>query len=118
MSSANYRAGFVARLAQLIRDRQGSERGAQAAFARRIEVSSGNLSDWLRLEGKPQTYPSLEAIARIYEEYNVDLPWLIAGKSNQRKTESAASMIDLEERLKRLETKMEEQAREREHCPR
>ncbi len=45
-------------------------------FAENIGISTGNLSDWLR--GK--TEPSARAFTRIYEKYNVNLNWLIAGQ--------------------------------------
>jgi transcriptional regulator with XRE-family HTH domain len=44
-------------------------------FAQEIDVSTGNLSDWLA--GK--TEPSAKALARIYEKYKVNLNWLVAG---------------------------------------
>lgn len=60
------------RLAELIR-RAGV---LKKDFAEIIDISTGNLSDWLR----GRTEPSAKMLARIHEKFKVNLNWLIAGK--------------------------------------
>jgi len=49
-------------------------------FARAINVTQGNVSDWIN--DKKPSKPSSTALARISEEYNVNLNWLITGKGD------------------------------------
>ncbi|EHO40400.1 helix-turn-helix domain protein [Caldithrix abyssi DSM 13497] len=51
---------------------------AKKDFAKSINVSPGNLSDWLK--GKSE--PSSKALIRICEIYNVNLNWLLTGQGN------------------------------------
>ena len=44
-------------------------------FAAALEISTGNLSDWLR--GK--TEPSAKSLVRMGEKYRVNLNWLVLG---------------------------------------
>lgn len=60
------------RLAELIR-RAGV---LKKDFAESIDISTGNLSDWLR----GRTEPSAKMLSRIHEKFKVNLNWLIAGK--------------------------------------
>ncbi len=47
-------------------------------FAKEIDVSSGNLSDWL--SDKRKSKPSADVLFRISEKFNVDMNWLITGE--------------------------------------
>ncbi len=52
----------------------------RSEFAKRINVTQGNVSDWIN--DKKPSKPSSTALARISEEYNVNLNWLITGKGD------------------------------------
>ncbi len=52
----------------------------RSEFAKRIHVTQGNVSDWIN--DKKPSKPSSTALARISEEYNVNLNWLITGKGD------------------------------------
>ena len=58
-----------ARLVELIR-LLGINR---AQFARDIDVTQGNLSDWIN--DKKPSKPSVVALAKIREVYNVNINW-------------------------------------------
>jgi transcriptional regulator with XRE-family HTH domain len=89
-------------------------------FAESIGVSTGNLSDWL--SGK--TEPSAKPLARIFETYNVNLNWLVAGNgpmfletttiADQRapyikkKKPEGDPMTQLQERLEQVEKEVRE----------
>jgi len=63
-----------ARLVELIR-LLGINR---AQFARDIDVTQGNLSDWIN--DKKPSKPSVVALAKIREVYNVNINWLLTGE--------------------------------------
>lgn len=48
----------------------------QYVFAKAIGVSAGNVSDWLKENGKK---PSHDALIRISEVYGIDINWLLTG---------------------------------------
>jgi SOS-response transcriptional repressor LexA len=50
----------------------------RSEFAKTIEVTPGNLSDWLNR--KKTSKPSPPAMARINEHYGLNLNWLMTGK--------------------------------------
>ncbi|MCK9556765.1 MAG: S24 family peptidase [Candidatus Cloacimonetes bacterium] len=48
-------------------------------FAEQLGLSQGNVSDWFN---RPGYRPSIDALKRISEIYNVNLNWLITGKGD------------------------------------
>jgi len=50
---------------------------SQSRFAASINVSPGNVSEWL---SKPNKNPSSDALIRICETHNVNLNWLLTGQ--------------------------------------
>lgn len=63
---------FSDRLAQLIKH-SGKKK---AEFSRIINVSQGNLSDWLNKRSQPDGL----ILIRLYEEFGVNIKWLMTGK--------------------------------------
>lgn len=63
------------RLAELIVDLGVKKKD----FAEKIDVSTGNLSDWLKDRYKPTT----EALAKISGAYGVNLKWLLTGEGRK-----------------------------------
>lgn len=61
-------------------------------FAEQLGLSQGNVSDWFN---RPGYRPSIDALKRISETYNVNLNWLITGEgemfNNVRAREAALS---------------------------
>lgn len=61
-------------------------------FAEQLGLSQGNVSDWFN---RPGYRPSIDALKRISETYNVNLNWLITGEgemfNNVRAREGALS---------------------------
>jgi len=59
-------------------------------FAEQLNLSQGNVSDWFN---RPGYRPSIDALKRISETYNVNLNWLITGEgdmfNNDRARETA-----------------------------
>jgi transcriptional regulator with XRE-family HTH domain len=49
-------------------------------FAESINLSPGNISDWLSIKRNSQ--PSLTALSRICETYGVNLNWLLTGEGS------------------------------------
>ncbi|MCD4651060.1 MAG: helix-turn-helix transcriptional regulator [Candidatus Cloacimonetes bacterium] len=49
-------------------------------FAKSIDVSNGNLSDWLNV--KKTSKPSIAALVRICETYNINMNWLLTGRGS------------------------------------
>jgi len=95
----------------------------QKAFALSIDVSPGNVSDWL--SNKRNISPSLEALARISEVYKINLNWLLTGEgemflikggfSNKNTINCKDAMISESainykesEKIKKLEAQIEE----------
>jgi len=50
----------------------------RAQFARDINVTQGNISDWIN--DKKPSKPSVMALAKIKEVYNVNINWLLTGE--------------------------------------
>jgi len=72
------------------------ENGTVAHFAKKISFSSGNVHDWL--SNKKQ--PSVKAIIKIHEVYNISLYWLIYGTGpmyDDRKPAPAADIAFVSE---------------------
>jgi transcriptional regulator with XRE-family HTH domain len=79
-------------------------------FALSINVSPGNISDWLSKNRKAN--PSMDAIIRISEKYDVNLNWLLTGKGEmflsdnkepQEKRVDNNELINLRRRYDQLE---------------
>ncbi len=79
-------------------------------FALSINVSPGNISDWLSKNRKAN--PSMDAIIRISEKYDVNLNWLLTGKGemflsdnkeSQEKRIDNSELINLRKRYDQLE---------------
>ncbi len=62
----------------------------RSEFAKNIEVTSGNLSDWLNR--KKNSKPSASAMARINEQYDLNLNWLLTGKGGMFVLESDGNL--------------------------
>lgn len=60
---------------KLLREKHGL---SQAAFGRRIGVSSGNVGDWE--SEKKKSLPGAKAIYTIAKEFQVSADWLLAGE--------------------------------------
>lgn len=60
---------------KLLRDKHGL---SQAAFAKRIGVSAGNVGDWE--SEKKKSLPGAKAIYAIAKEFDVTADWLLTGK--------------------------------------
>ena len=84
----------------------------QAAFAKEVGISTGNLSDYKKKENKK---PSAELLARISEIYKVNLNWLLTGQGSMFLEECSDCReerdIELErsrERIRELEAECEQ----------
>ena len=60
---------------KLLREKHGL---SQAAFGKRIGVSSGNVGDWE--SEKKKSLPGAKAIYTIAKEFEVSADWLLAGE--------------------------------------
>jgi transcriptional regulator with XRE-family HTH domain len=50
----------------------------QTEFGKRLKISSGHASDWFNPIKKAT--PNASKLVRIYEEFNVNINWLLTGK--------------------------------------
>lgn len=64
----------------------------QSEFAKAINATQGNVSDWLNR--KKTSKPSALAMARISEIYNLDLNWLITGRGEMFFKALDASLLE------------------------
>jgi len=74
----------------------------RSEFAKSIDVSNGNLSDWLNV--KKTSKPSIAALVRICETYNINMNWLLTGKGSMViSDESDAHLTSSSGKLEKLE---------------
>lgn len=64
---------------ELLRELLSSLNISQKKFAEQLGLSQGNVSDWFN---RPKYRPSIDALKRISETYNVNLNWLITGEGD------------------------------------
>lgn len=77
-------------------------------FAEKIEVSTGNLSDWL----SGRTEPSAKVLSRICEIFDVNLNWLISGKGSMFLSKSPESIKSKQDDLQAQVDELKKQVKE------
>lgn len=66
-------------------------------FAEGLGLSQGNVSDWFN---RPGYRPSIDALKRISETYNVNLNWLVTGEGSMFKDTRARGVIHARDLLR------------------
>ena len=78
------------------------------AFAEAIGVSSGNVTDWK----KGRVLPTVKVLSRIYENYDVNLHWLLTGEGPMLRSASGTNGADSIDEKLQLEPALAEELSE------